>query len=310
MFAAAGGATAAQVAVYDPAAFPAYNPEFDGWLPFRITGAGDSRSVADPLIGATAWQLADTAVGGAAPQYYQPMTAPHLVEALQTGWRMTATARVVTPSLAAPSMGIGAYLDDDLYLLQLDLQGGDLWGYVWDRTQTLLVRSERLASGADALAYHDYELRGSPNGTAELLVDGASLFSWPGGASTHTAGVGLVQFGASTPNGSGVMNFRRVAFETIGSPASQGDYNGDGQVDAADYTTWRANNGGRLPAADGNGDGLVNRFDYAWWRSRYGDETVVGAAASESAPAPEPAAVALVGGLLAAFSGRRRATST
>ncbi len=54
-----------------------------------------------------------------------------------------------------------------------------------------------------------------------------------------------------------------------------GDYNWDGQVDAADYTVWRdlQSTGGSLQnaRADGNGDGVVDSGDYVVWKSHYGD---------------------------------------
>jgi hypothetical protein len=55
--------------------------------------------------------------------------------------------------------------------------------------------------------------------------------------------------------------------------SSAGDYNHDGNVDAADYLIWRtttlqpvANGQG----ADGNGDGFVNGQDYFVWRRNFG----------------------------------------
>lgn len=51
----------------------------------------------------------------------------------------------------------------------------------------------------------------------------------------------------------------------------RGDYNGDGRVDAADYTVWRDNLESSLAfQADGNRDGTVNLADYVIWRNNYG----------------------------------------
>jgi len=93
-----------------------------------------------------------------------------------------------------------------------------------------------------------------------------------------------------------------------------GDYNGNGVVDAADYTVWRntLNQTGSNLAADGNGDNLVDAADYAFWKARFGNTTGAGAIASGPAGAsvaavPEPATAALLAvALLAACAARRR----
>jgi prepilin-type N-terminal cleavage/methylation domain-containing protein len=89
-----------------------------------------------------------------------------------------------------------------------------------------------------------------------------------------------------------------------------GDYNGDGAVDAADYTIWMDNFGlpedGRL---HGNGDGgTVAGSDYTLWKTHYrsGPETV----SSDGVTAvPEPATTALLLVGLSLFIACRR-TST
>ncbi len=70
-----------------------------------------------------------------------------------------------------------------------------------------------------------------------------------------------------------------------------GDYNGDGRVDAADYTVWRDRLGqsvADLTSADGNGDGQVNAADYVVWRSNFGSQVP---ASLELSNVPEPAAI-------------------
>lgn len=73
-----------------------------------------------------------------------------------------------------------------------------------------------------------------------------------------------------------------------------GDYNGDGNVDAADYTVWRDSNGSTTNlSADGDGNGVVNEDDRIFWAARYG------ATAPEAASIPEPTSVLLLVGTLA-----------
>jgi hypothetical protein len=74
------------------------------------------------------------------------------------------------------------------------------------------------------------------------------------------------------------------------SPRFRGDFNGDGQVDAADYAVWRNSLGqvGTGLAADANDDGAITAADYSIWKSHFG--TTVGASLSAtSAMIPEPA---------------------
>jgi hypothetical protein len=95
-----------------------------------------------------------------------------------------------------------------------------------------------------------------------------------------------------------------------------GDYNGDGSVNAADYTVWRNTVGSTTDfRADNTGpsgmpDGLVNRLDFDYWKQHYGEGAGSGAAIAESPPVPEPAAslLALVGlcGLASIVTDRER----
>ena len=58
------------------------------------------------------------------------------------------------------------------------------------------------------------------------------------------------------------------------SPALPGDYNGNGEVDAADYVVWRKTLGTSMPnysGADGNGNGVVDQDDQAVWRAHFGE---------------------------------------
>jgi hypothetical protein len=69
----------------------------------------------------------------------------------------------------------------------------------------------------------------------------------------------------------------------------EGDYNGDGSVDAADYTVWRDTLGsGSELAADGNGNQRVDAGDHAVWKANFGSTLGSGSAQSLQA-VPEPA---------------------
>ncbi len=70
-----------------------------------------------------------------------------------------------------------------------------------------------------------------------------------------------------------------INYQTNGvqlSVVGEGDFNGDGQVDAADYTVWRDQLGqsGQYLAADENSDGVVSELDYGAWLANYGTSYV------------------------------------
>lgn len=73
-----------------------------------------------------------------------------------------------------------------------------------------------------------------------------------------------------------------------------GDFNGDGVVDAADYTVWRESLSDPADLrGDGNRDGLVDEADYRLWRSLYGN-TLAAQSEAEQVRVPEPTTGLLV----------------
>lgn len=98
---------------------------------------------------------------------------------------------------------------------------------------------------------------------------------------------------------------RPATFDLYLAPASvPGDYNGDGSVTSADYTTWKNAFGTNVTpgtGADGNNNGVVDAADYAFWRDRFS-----GAGFASAAAVPEPAAILLAACGLAFVPPRRR----
>jgi hypothetical protein len=74
-----------------------------------------------------------------------------------------------------------------------------------------------------------------------------------------------------------------------------GDYNGNGIVDAADYTVWRDHFGQTfgLPNRDSNSHGPIGAPDYDFWKSHFGNHA--GSGAGGAAGVPEPSSLALAG---------------
>lgn len=56
---------------------------------------------------------------------------------------------------------------------------------------------------------------------------------------------------------------------TVLDPLLEGDFDGDGVVDTADYDLWASQYGTAGPEADGNGDGWVDAADYTLWRDSH-----------------------------------------
>ncbi|QDU90404.1 Autotransporter-associated beta strand repeat protein [Pirellulimonas nuda] len=95
--------------------------------------------------------------------------------------------------------------------------------------------------------------------------------------------------------GLGVLNVT----ETVMLGKIGGDFNGDGYVDAADYTTWRDNLGAATDdALNGNGDGNpgVTSADYDLWKTNFGMTAppLAIAALGAAASVPEPATLVLL----------------
>ena len=138
--------------------------------------------------------------------------------------------------------------------------------------------------------------------TQSLLVGADGTVDFSGFYGDYEITIGSQTFDLSLLKGT-------EAYSLIVAP---GDYNGDGSVDAADYTLWRDTLGSNEDLrADGNGDRVVDSSDYDIWKSAFGTESSLGAAAVGPAGkmAPEPATVGLllVGCML--FTRRNRRTS-
>ncbi|MEX0611713.1 MAG: hypothetical protein WD738_10985 [Pirellulales bacterium] len=85
----------------------------------------------------------------------------------------------------------------------------------------------------------------------------------------------------------------------------QGDYNGDGIVNAQDYDVWTANFGDAVTAgtgADGNGNGVIDAADYVVWRKN----ATAGSGSLASVPEPSAAGLVIVGLLLCSAKSKMR----
>jgi hypothetical protein len=107
----------------------------------------------------------------------------------------------------------------------------------------------------------------------------------------------------AVPGGGGFTE--ATAFVVVPTPLL-GDYNGDGMVDAGDYTVWRDNNGTTAWLPNDDTPGVVDASDYDDWRAGFGT-SAAGSAALGAAAVPEPASVLLlIGVIVAGVMSRKR----
>ncbi|MGL4512941.1 MAG: matrixin family metalloprotease, partial [Lacipirellulaceae bacterium] len=139
-------------------------------------------------------------------------------------------------------------------------------------------------------------------GGSTLLADASAA---PAGQAESIANVDLPSAGTYFLRVSGVgtvTQFYSLALSAVGM-ALPGDYNGDGLVNAADYSRWRDTLGATVSpftAADGDGDGSVGQSDYAVWVANYGRSSAT------AIPEPLSMALAALSMIFVAPLGRRR----
>ncbi|MCA9185763.1 MAG: PEP-CTERM sorting domain-containing protein [Pirellulaceae bacterium] len=88
-----------------------------------------------------------------------------------------------------------------------------------------------------------------------------------------------------------------VSLSVIEVASLLGDYNGNGAVDAADYTIWKDSFGTTVTAgmgADGNGNGVIDAADYTVWKDNFGNTAGLPAAMISTSPVPEPSTLVLM----------------
>lgn len=138
-----------------------------------------------------------------------------------------------------------------------------------------------------------FTLLSATGGVSAAFQNAAALKSVAGGS--------LVDWSLSTGTTTSVL--QAVAI----TPLTDGDYNGNGVVDAADYVVWRHTAGGINLAADGNRDGVVDNLDYGVWRAHFSGTMGSGAIEHDFSSVPEPATALLcIAGLALATRARRR----
>lgn len=156
--------------------------------------------------------------------------------------------------------------------------------------------------GANVNSREMIKLQADPSGDSDYYVNQG--FYSDGSTST---------FGRENVWSSGTESQSFAALRSWFTGVLEGDYNGDGVVNLADYTVWRDQLGasGTGLAADGDNSGTVDELDYAYWKARFGDSFSNGnlVTLTETSTVPEPASliVLMMGslGVTLVYRGRR-----
>ena len=103
-------------------------------------------------------------------------------------------------------------------------------------------------------------------------------------------------------------DWARENLEMLTSPVLPGDYDGDGDVDGADFQVWRSDYGstGMALRSDGNTDEVVDGADYTVWRDNLGATAALAPANLTASTVPEPAAALIAGVGVCGLTTRRR----
>jgi hypothetical protein len=117
--------------------------------------------------------------------------------------------------------------------------------------------------------------------------NGGDLSDWLKGAIADSYDVGPT-LGNEAAVSAGDVTLMDVIGYDVAVPPVTGDYNGNGIVDAADYTVWRdslGQTGAGMPA-DGSGNNVVDQADYDLWKQHFGE--IAGFLSGSAANVPEP----------------------
>ncbi|MCA9187966.1 MAG: dockerin type I repeat-containing protein [Planctomycetales bacterium] len=150
-----------------------------------------------------------------------------------------------------------------------------------------VARSELVLTGPDLNYNYSFAADGGSFDFAAPVAGGSYSLA----VETYATG-SVVESSMAT-----IAGMLRIVQDTL-----SGDYNGNGTVDAADYTVWKDSFGstGEL-AADGNGNGEIDAADYTIWKDNFG-------AGATIASVPEPTSLFLTVALLPLFPCLRRSS--
>jgi hypothetical protein len=126
------------------------------------------------------------------------------------------------------------------------------------------------------------------DGTLLATVD-TTEFTTPTGGDNILFGHSDINAGISADPNYAIVQFTlvdNVQVSTV-SAVDDADFDGDGDIDGADFLTWQRNVGaaGNQSQGNANGDGTIDAADLAIWKTQFGNPPP---AAASAGAVPEP----------------------
>lgn len=154
---------------------------------------------------------------------------------------------------------------------------------------TQLVLPNNLAEGMYTVALWMPDTEASLRSDVRYAIRFANTGVWEASTGFNVLTNSLsVSAAAPGPNFVGVTALAEAP--NLANLVMAGDYNRDGAVDTADFTTWRDGLGGSVPTpyagADGNGNSQIDTGDLAVWSANFGATLPASSAAATAVPEP------------------------
>ena len=150
---------------------------------------------------------------------------------------------------------------------------------------TMTDSSDGFSLTLDIVTIDTYRLRIEDDGATKLDISGQLA---------GPAGQGLKDFFIWSTDGTGEIHstyFSNIQILVTPSDGVPGDYNDDGEVDAADYVVWRKNVGTMNMLPNDPDGGTIGSNQYNTWRANFGEMSGSG---SGLGVVPEPSSVLLM----------------
>lgn len=196
---------------------------------------------------------------------------------------------------------------------------------VFDNSSNAIARINLATRGAGTYellwnnsgSTEDFEMPSGWTGTISgnsfvWIVDGdasSAIWGTTNGAAWVDVGDAATAFGFWHANANStaiIDNFQIWDTLSPALPILQGDFNGDGVVNLADYTVWRDNLGSSFDL-NGNGDesdgsaGVVDAADYTLWKDNFGNPAAsIGALSTAQVPESSAAVLLILGAITGA----------